>query len=178
MGSRALYLELSTSLGGLQVEIDEISNITFKNATTFFNNTCEVNGGGMALVQSLAVSFNSINTIFIQNSTGLSGGAIFVSATGIGPVFRNKTFIKNSAEVGGAVRASGSGTAVTVGVNNTHVENPTIFDGCVAFVTGGAVDSAAGKDAFIGTVFKVYQRSIGGGFATCRYGVRSRQFFH
>ena len=84
MGSRALDSELPTSFaGGHQVENDEISSITIKSATTFFNNTCEVNGGGMSLVQSLAVSFNSKNIAFINTSAGLSGGAIFVAATGI-----------------------------------------------------------------------------------------------
>ena len=168
VGSRAIDLELSTSSWGtLQVGIDEISSITVKSATTFFNNTCEENGGGMALVQSLAVSFNSKSTVFIRNSAGLSGGAIFVAATGIGPVFRNVTFIENSAEIGGGVLASGSGTAATVEINNKQVENPTTFDGCtfvgnVALATGGAVDSASGKDAFIGTVFKGNSASLGG----------------
>ena len=168
VGSRALDSELSTSSSGrLLVVNDEISTITFKSATTFFNNTCEVNGGGMALVQSLAVSFNSKNTIFIRNSARLSGGAIFVAATAIGPVFRNVTFIENSAEIGGGVLASGSGTAVTTDIDNSQVENPTTFDGCtfvgnVAVTGGGAVDSASGKDAFIGTVFEGNSASLGG----------------
>ena len=169
VGSRALDSELSTSSAGkLRVVNDEISSITIRSATTFFNNTCEVNGGGMALVQSLAVSFTSENTFFIRNSAGLSGGAIFVAATGIGPVFRNVTFIENSAEIGGGVLASGSGTVETVDINTTQqVEYPTTFDGCtfignVAFATGGAVDSASGKDAFIGTVFKGNYAPLGG----------------
>ena len=168
VGSGALDSELPKFFGGgHQVEIDEISSITFKSATTFFNNTCEINGGGMALVQSLAVSFNSENTLFINNSAGLLGGAIFVAATGIGPVFRNVTFIENSAEIGGGVLASGSGTAVTVDINNKQVDNSTTFDGCtfvgnVAFETGGAVDSASGKDAFIGTVFEGNSALLGG----------------
>ena len=168
VGSRELDSELSTSSSGrLQVVNDEISAITFKSATTFFNNTCKENGGGMALVQSLAVSFSSKNIVFINNSAGLLGGAIFVAAIGIGPVFRNVTFIENSAQIGGGVLASGSGTAVTVDINNTQVENPTIFDGCtfvgnVAFAAGGAVDSASGKDAFIGTVFNGNSASLGG----------------
>ena len=166
VGSRALDPELS-SLGRREVELDEISSITFKNATTFFNNTCEVNGGGMALVQSLVVLFNSRNIVFINNSAGLSGGAVFVAAAGIGPVFRNVTFIENSAEIGGGVLASGSGTMVTVDIYNIQVENPTTFDGCtfvgnVAFETGGAVDSASGKDAFIGTVFERNSALLGG----------------
>ena len=121
----------------------------------------------MALVQSLAGSFNSENIVFIRNSAELSGGAIFVAATEIGPMFRNVTFIENSAEIDGGVLASGSGTAVTVDINNKQVENRTTFDGCafvgnVAFETGGAVDSASGKDAFIGTVFEGNSALLGG----------------
>ena len=166
--SRALDSELSTtSSGRLQVVNDEISTITIKSATTFFNNTCKENGGGMALVQSLAVSFNSKNTIFIRNSARFSGGAIFVAATEIGPVFKNVIFIENSAEIGGGVLASASGTAVTIDIDNSQVENPTTFDGCtfvgnVAVTSGGAVDSASGKDAFIGTVFEGNSASLGG----------------
>ena len=168
VGSGAIDSELSTSsLGRIQDVNDEISTITFKSATTFFKNTCKENGGGMALVQSLAVFFNSKNTVFIRNSAGLSGGAIFVAATGMGPVFRNVTFIENSAEIGGGVLVSGSGTAVTPDINNSQVEHRTTFDGCtfvanVAFATGGAVDSASGKDAFIGTVFKSNSALLGG----------------
>ena len=166
VGSRALDSELSTSAARLWIN-GEISSITFRSATTFFNNTCEANGGGIALVQSLAVSFNSKNTTFIRNSARISGGAIFVAATGIGPMLRNVTFIENSAEIGGGVLASRSGTAATVDINNKQVENPTTFDGCtfvgnVAFATGGAVDSASGKDAFIRTVFKGNSASYGG----------------
>ena len=77
------------------------------------------------------------------------------------------TFIENSAETGGGVLASGSGTAVSIDINNKKVENPTTFDGFtfvgnVALATGGAVDSASGEDAFIGTVFKGNRASLGG----------------
>ena len=168
VGSRALDSELSTyASDSARVINDEGSVIAIKGATRFVNNTCGVNGGGMALVQSLDVVFESDSVIFLRNSAGLSGGVVFVAATGMGIVFRNVTFVKNYAEIGGDVHASGSGTIVVVETNNEVVTNPTTFEGCVfdrnvAHATGGAVDSASGEDAFLRTIFKGNQATLGG----------------
>ena len=168
VGSRALDSELSTyASGSARVINDEGSIIVVKGSTNFVNNTCGVNGGGMALVQSLDVVFESDSVMFLRNNAGLSGGAVFVAATGMGTVFKNVIFVKNYAQIGGGVHASGSGTVVVVDTNNEVVTNPTTFEGCffdshVAHTTGGAVDSASGEDAFLRTIFKGNQATLGG----------------
>ena len=65
----------------------EISKTVFKGATSFVNNECGGRGGGMALVQSLDVSFENGHIIFSGNTAGSAGGAVFIGGTGIGTVF-------------------------------------------------------------------------------------------
>ena len=138
---------------------NEVSKIDFKGATRFVNNECGANGGGMALVQSLRVSFKNGDILFSGNTAGSSGGAVFIGGVGIGTVFENVSFVENTAQIGGGVRVTASGTTMTVDIDNKQLANPTTFDRCsfvgnVAFGTGGAVDSASGQDVFANTFFK------------------------
>ena len=146
---------------------EQDSVITMKGATSFVNNTCGGNGGGMALVQSLGVLFESSKTMFSYNSAGVSGGAVFVSGTAFGTVFMNVVFVSNNAQIGGGVRATESGTAITISEKTKRVVNPTTFVGCKfvgnsAFGTGGAIDSASGQDVFNATLFEGNQARVGG----------------
>ncbi|CAM9780374.1 unnamed protein product [Ascophyllum nodosum] len=167
LGSRALDSELSISPSGSVIVVnDEGSDIAFNGATSFHNNSCGANGGGMALVQSLAVSLNSKDIIFSSNFAGVSGGGVFVSGIGIGTIFANITFARNYAQTGGGVHATGSGTTVTID-GDEQVDNPTTFDGCsflnnIAYATGGAVDSASGQDSFVRTLFEGNTARVGG----------------
>ena len=120
----------------------------------------------MALVQSLAVLFDSKTTIFLHNSAGVSGGAVYLEGIGIGTHFSHVEFVGNVAQVGGGVHATGSGTTATLD-NNAQQNNPTTFDGCsfvdnLAFATGGAVDNAPGQDVFLDTLFKGNTARVGG----------------
>ena len=121
----------------------------------------------MSLVQSVPVSFESEAVTFSGNVAEVSGGAVFVTGTGIGPKFANVTFVGNSAQTGGGVHATGSGNELTKDVSGNTVEHPMTFDGCsflgnYAFATGGAVDSASGKDVFVNTIFKGNEARVGG----------------
>ncbi|CAN0406384.1 unnamed protein product, partial [Ascophyllum nodosum] len=143
------------------------STISMKGKTRFVNNMCGVNGGGMALVQSLAVSFESDDITLFGNVAGRSGGAVFIGSTGIGTVFVNVRFVENVAQIGGGVLVTQSGNTKTVDTEKRQVENPTTFDRCsfignAAFGTGGAVDTASGQDAFVGTLFERNTAKMGG----------------
>ena len=143
------------------------SKMCFKGATNFVNNKCGGSGGGMALVQSLDVSFENSHIIFSGNTAGISGGAVFIGGTEIGTVFENVSFVENMAQIGGGVRVTASGTMLTVDADNRHETNPTTFDRCrfvgnVAFGTGGAVDSASGLDVFANTFFERNVAKMGG----------------
>ena len=161
VGSEAYYLKGSVYAN------KEISKMFFKGATSFVNNKCGANGGGMALVQSLDVSFENGNIVFSGNTAGCSVGAVFIGGTGIGTVFENVSFVENTAQIGGGVRVTASRTTITVGTDNKQQTNPTRFDGCrfvgnVAFGTGGAVDSASGLDVFANTFFEGNVAKMGG----------------
>ena len=161
VGSRAFGSVVSSAA------LEEGSVITIKGAISFVNNTCGANGGGIAIVQSLVVLFEGDKPTFLYNSAGISGGAVFVSGTGIGTVMRNAIFVGNVAQTGGGVRATGSGTTVTIDEKNELVFNPSTFDRCTfvgnsAFGTGGAVDSASGQDLFNHTIFVDNKARVGG----------------
>lgn len=166
IGSRALNSELSSSTNGVRVVESRGSDITIKGPTKFVNNTSGVSGGAIALVQSLEVLINSRDVLFLYNYAGVSGGALYIASIGVGPIFRNVTFIGNSAQTGGAVYVTGSGTTVTL-ATSVQLNYPTTFDGCVfvdnfASATGGAVDSASGKDIFSHTKFRRNEARVGG----------------
>ena len=167
IGSKAFESDLtSTMRGDITVVRSEESKISLKGDTIFANNTCGGKGGGMALVQSLTVFFDTKNTTFLHNSAGVSGGAVYLEGIGIGTHFRHVEFRGNVAPSGGGVHATGSGTTATL-INNTQHNNPTTFDGCsfvdnLAFATGGAVDSASGQDVFLDTLFKGNTAKVGG----------------
>ena len=146
---------------------NEMSTLIFKGTTSFVNNECGASGGGMALVQTLDVSFENGSTMFSGNTARSSGGAVFIGGMGIGMVFENVSFIENTAQIGGGVRVTASGTTITVDTDKKQVANPTTFDRCsfvgnVAFGAGGAVDSASGQDIYRNTLFKGNVAKVGG----------------
>ncbi|CAN0474599.1 unnamed protein product, partial [Ectocarpus sp. 12 AP-2014] len=149
---------------------DSVSNqgstLVMNGTTAFVNNTCGANGGALALLGGLAVNIGTENASFIGNAAEVAGGAVFVSGTGFSPVFTGARFISNSAQVGGAVSAVRSGNVK----ENADISppNPTTFDRCHfidnrATATGGAIDSAAGNDAFVNSTFQGNRAGTGGG---------------
>ena len=138
------------------------SVLLINGTTTFTNNTCGENGGGLAIQDMLSVEFETANVIFMANSAKVSGGAIFISGTKVGLVIQGTSFIENTAQVGGGVYATGSGTA-----SSGDLFYPTTFHGCSFFnnkavTAGGAVNSALGQDLFIETSFVGNQAMVGG----------------
>lgn len=145
----------------------EESYLVFKGPTYFVGNMGRSNGGGMALLGSLSIQFASTDVVFSGNAAGVAGGAVFLSATGIGPTFNGTIFDSNSAQVGGGVFATGSGTTVSTDDWENVVDFPTRFIGCTfldntANSTGGAVNSASGKDEFFRTSFVRNSALVGG----------------
>lgn len=134
------------------------------SATNFVNNTSGANGGAMALLGSCSIDSESASLAFVGNSAAISGGAVHVSGTGVGPVFTDASFISNSAQVGGAASAVGSGN--TKGASDVLSPNPTTFNYCKFIenraTTGGAVDSAAGQDAYSNSMFLDNAATAGG----------------
>lgn len=138
------------------------SILQIDGATSFLSNTAGQNGGGLGL-PSCFVDVGSTNVTFMENSAGVSGGAIFQSGSDAGPTFTGVSFISNSADVGGAVSIFGSGNTLNFGESRF----PTTFDRCRftnnrAAATGGAIESAAGEDLFIHTLFEGNEAATGG----------------
>lgn len=150
---------------------DDESQLIIGGSTMFVGNRCGASGGALALLGMLALTTNTTNLSFSGNSAGASGGAVFISSTEAGPEFIGTLFVANSAPVGGAVFSSGSGNKETdesgKGGGPDIYEDPTTFRNCTfkynkADATGGAVESAFGRDLFIKTTFKGNKASGGG----------------
>ena len=155
VASRANY---SGATASTVTEENIESFLLIKGTTRFVDNTCGSNGGAMALLGGLSVTFMANNLTFSGNKADVAGGGIFISATGIGPVITNARFLSNFAEAGGGAFITGSGTATNL---------PTTFDGCRftdnrAGATGGAIDSTAGVDEIIDTGFTRNIARVGG----------------
>lgn len=139
------------------------SSLFIRAATSFKNNTADVNGGGMALLGLLIVKFEtSQNVSFSGNTADVAGGAIFLSGAGVPLTFSNILLTSNSANIGGAVYAVASGVEPTEGT-----PNPTTFIGCTfrynrAKASGGAVATTAGRDTFNDSVFIDNSAAVGG----------------
>eukprot|EP00752_Nemacystus_decipiens_P009914 g8846.t1 len=142
------------------------SIIEINGSTTFSNNTSGANGGALALLGGWTVHIATVDVVFDSNHAGVSGGAVFVSGTGYGPTFSNVSFVSNSAQAGGAVSMMASGNLKAL--NDVMPPNPTTFDRCrfvdnTATATGGAIESASGTDAFVGSVFQGNTAGTSGG---------------
>lgn len=141
------------------------SKLAIHGTTSFANNTCGGNGGAVALLGGCTLEVGTVDVAFSSNTADVAGGALFVSAFGLGPTFSKTSFVSNSALVGGAVSTVGSGN--TRDALEVEAENPTTFDGCLfinntATTAGGAIESAAGQDAYIGSLFEGNQAGAGG----------------
>eukprot|EP00904_Undaria_pinnatifida_P004259 jgi/Undpi1/13834/HiC_scaffold_9.g03485.m1 len=145
------------------------SFLVINGTTTFSNNIAGANGGGLALLGMCTLNIGTMDVTFVGNSAAVAGGAIFLSGTSIGPAFTDLSLISNSAAIGGAVSIFGSGT-------KEGGDFPTRFKRCrfvgnQATATGGAINSAAGKDRIDNSVFE--DNSAGTGAAMRLAGAAS-----
>lgn len=154
-------------VGSSALNRDDLSGsiLVVNGSTSFSNNSCGANGGALALLGGLSVSIGAVDVSFTDNTAGVAGGAVFVSGTGVGPIFAGVIFESNSAQVGGAVSAVGSGNLKDDA--DILPPDPTTFERChfidnVAEATGGAVESAAGQDKFLSSVFEGNKAGTGG----------------
>eukprot|EP00903_Cladosiphon_okamuranus_P018661 g17175.t2 len=148
----------SYSGGGVAAVSSEVS---WTGRTTVNNNHVEGEGGGGG---GFSMSDGSVftwtgDTEFTDNKADLGGA-------GFGPTFTNITFISNSAQVGGAASMMASGSLKDI--SETVPPSPTTFDRCwfidnTATATGGAIESASGHDAIVGSVFQGNTAGTSGG---------------
>ena len=137
------------------------STLVINGTTTFSQNTAGASGGGLALLGACTLTIGpAVDVSFVGNSAAVSGGAIFLSGTNVGPAFTGVNLVSNSAEIGGAVSIFGSGT-------KQPDDFSTTFDQCRfidnrATGTGGAINSAAGKDTIFSSVFEGNSAGTGG----------------
>ncbi|CAN0042723.1 unnamed protein product [Ectocarpus fasciculatus] len=141
------------------------STLLINGSTAFVNNTCGGSGGGLAAFDGLSVDIDTVNVTFSGNAAEVAGGAVFVSGAGVGLAFVNVSFVANSAQVGGAASIVGSGNLK--GFFDLEWPSPTTFDRCSfvgnqASATGGAIETAAGQDVFVGNVFVGNMAGTGG----------------
>ena len=149
--------------GGALYAGDEANIYFTANSTTVFeDNECDTTGGAVAL--STITTFLELNHItakltFIGNSAGIAGGAVYHTGIPSGLSFLGVTFTSNSAPIGGAVYSLASGTATGI----QHILPKTSYVDChfhgnTATTSGGAVESAAGRDLFATSYLKATQQ--------------------
>ena len=142
------------------------STLEIGGKMNFSGNNCTSNGGGLAVLGACAVVItDTADVSFTDNLAGVMGGALYVSSSGLGPRFPRVSFVSNEAQIGGAASITGSGS--TKDTNDATPPSPTTFDRCEftnnrAIAAGGAVESAAGHDAILNSVFRGNTARVGG----------------
>eukprot|EP00903_Cladosiphon_okamuranus_P006392 g6257.t1 len=142
----------------------QTSTLVINGSTDFVNNTSGANGGALALF-GLSAYFVTTNIRFIENKAENAGGAVYMSGSGFGPALTGVRFISNHAKVGGAASFAASGDLK--GFADIEWPNPTTVNRCLfvdnrASETGGAIESAAGRDLIVNSVFQGNQAGGGG----------------
>eukprot|EP00903_Cladosiphon_okamuranus_P017744 g16334.t1 len=148
MNGGAVVSVLSGVTGAMEAHVSMDDN------TTFYNNSCQNYGGALMVSGQVLLTIWPEGVTFRANSAGSAGGAVCLTGVGVGPEFRGIRFDSNSAQIGGAVYSTGSGTALLT----SGEEFPVRYDDCSflanrATASGGAVESAAGKDVVTNSTF-------------------------
>lgn len=145
----------SAESGGA-VLADGVVQMAWGGTSAFVENTASANGGAVSLGTEVSLDLESLGTnlSFTGNVADVAGGALFMSGTSSGITWQGARFISNSALNGGAVYSIASGTFV-----ERNVDYPTEYFDCTfhnntAEASGGAIESAAGKDNFIDSTFE------------------------
>ena len=130
------------------------SILVLTGVTTFANGLAS-NGGALALRGGLSLEIDTADALFDSNTASTAGGAVFVTGAGVGPTFLDVSFVSNSAQLGGAVSLTASGNTVSA----EGVDYSTTFERCrflenKATNAGGAIESVAGDDYYINSVFE------------------------
>ena len=142
---------------------DKSELIISGSSCLFRNNLAGRNGGALSILQGVSYSepFGGGGSVFIGNSAGASGGAIYVSSP-LGPTFRDCMFISNHANIGGALFSVSSGVEKTGDFFVPLEIRRCSFKKNVANISGGAIDSIAGRDLIIESNFKNNTAKVGG----------------
>lgn len=178
-GLTTFYNNNATQLGGaisFSTETESTMAFVGDSNTSFNQNQAGTYGGAFAASGPFSLDFEasssefSTNTespglSFSRNFAGTAGGAVYQSGIAHGLTWTGVSFVSNSAQIGGAVYSLASGTLV-VGDGRSS-EFPTTYVGVTfqdnsAVGSGGAVESAAGRDIFQGTLFEGNSAGLGG----------------
>eukprot|EP00752_Nemacystus_decipiens_P012610 g11167.t2 len=136
-------------------------DVYWSGETTWSSNTAGLNGGAVHVFSSTVFMLNA--SLFEGNAAD-AGGAVMLSGVEIGPEFVLSNFTANTAPRGGAVYAVSSGIATDdFGFPDSPiVYNDCSFTGNRASLTGGAIESVAGNDHAVNTVFEENAAGVGG----------------
>lgn len=133
------------------------SSVSWNGETIRSNNTAgEV--GGTLNAQSSNISMTS-SSLFEYNTAG-AGGAVTLSSVVIGPEFIRITFNANEAPRRGAVYSVSSG----IEIDNVGIPLfPAVYEDCLFREPGEhRIESAAGNDYFVDSVFERNTAGVGG----------------
>lgn len=152
-----VFANNSAATGGA-VYPDIGTTITWGGTATFRDNAAGANGGAVALVDGVTVDIQAVGTelLLVGNIAGIAGGAVYQSSIKQGTSWKGATFMSNSALNGGAVYSVDSGAGTVDARSFPNVYTNCLFQGNTAAVSGGAVDSAAGRDDFVNVSFRSY----------------------
>ncbi|CAN0443611.1 unnamed protein product [Pylaiella littoralis] len=128
--------------------------ISVNGSNSFVNNSCGNYGGALMVSGAVSLSILSEDISFHGNTAGSAGGAVSLTGVEMGPTFSDIRFVSNSAQIGGAMYSTGSGTTISA----SGLSFPVTYERCNftenwATASGGAVESAAGRDLVNNSTF-------------------------
>lgn len=139
------------------------TRVSINGNTSFCNNSCQNYGGALMVSGPVSLDIWCEGVLFQENSAGSAGGAVCLTGVGVGPAFSGVRFDSNSAQIGGAVYSTGSGTALLTSGKEFPVKYvDCTFEANRATASGGAVESAAGKDLVLNSTFMSNTATQGG----------------
>lgn len=151
----------ATDDGGAVCVLDS-TGVSWSGSATWSNNTA-TSGGAIYLLRSTVLMADT--SYFQSNTANGAGGALMLSGVD-DTVFHRTSFTSNYSPRGGAVYSVSSGIAT----ENTGAEPvffPIVYEDCFfagnwASASGGAIESLAGYDVVLNTVFERNTAGVGG----------------
>ena len=150
---------------------DRGTTIAWGGVDAFGENDDSANGGAVAFVSHVSLDLGAVGATFslTGNVVDISGGAVFQSGVRYGLTWKGVKFTPNCAMNGGAMYSAATAIVVESSTELLTVYINCIFRDNTAAASGGAVESAAGKDTFLYTTFHgANAGAVGGGLRLAR----------